>query len=161
VAARDFTGLAQRVAQIRSWVWKARGEPLFVGVDHVGLYPHGSVPGADIAAWYENTFQFQSVDRTASFFLSGKGPGRIEVDKKAAAKPIHIAIRVSNFEDAVAALQAKGIALREPSIQPTSKMVYLKDPDPDGNLVHLLWTARETSTRRAGGLVFLSFSPTP
>ena len=141
VAARDFAGIAQNVARIRAWVRKARGLPLFVGVEHVGLYPHGSVPGAAIAAWYENIFNFQSVEQHSSFFLSGKGPGRIEVDKAASTKPLHIAVSVSNFEEAISVLQAKGIALQEPSIQPTSKTVYLKDTDPDGNFVHLLWTA--------------------
>ncbi len=141
VAARDFGGIAQSVAQIRAWVGKARGLPLFVGVEHVGLYPHGSLPGSAIAAWYKRLFDFEMSEQPSSFFLSGKGPGRIEVDKEASAKPVHIAVRVSNFEEAVSVLRAKGIALGEPSIKPTSKTVYLKDTDPDGNLVHLLWTA--------------------
>jgi hypothetical protein len=55
---------------------------------------------------------------------------------------VHIAIRVSNFEEAVAALQAKGIGIQEPNIKPDSKAAYLDVTDPDGNPVHLLWTAK-------------------
>lgn len=52
----------------------------------------------------------------------------------------HLAIRVSDFEQAVAALKARGIALEEPlPTPPGMKAVFLKDPDPAGNLVHLLW----------------------
>jgi hypothetical protein len=53
----------------------------------------------------------------------------------------HVAVRVSNFEEAVAALQAKGIGFKEPNIKPDNKAVYLQDPDPDGNTVHLVWRA--------------------
>ena len=51
-----------------------------------------------------------------------------------------MAIRVSDFETAVAELQAKGIELEKPKIKPGVKAVFLKQPDPAGNLVHLLWT---------------------
>jgi hypothetical protein len=46
---------------------------------------------------------------------------------------------VSNFEKAVAALEAQGVALEEPRIKPDVKAVFLKEKDPAGNLVHLLW----------------------
>jgi acyl CoA:acetate/3-ketoacid CoA transferase alpha subunit len=39
----------------------------------------------------------------------------------------------------VEALEAKGIALKEPFIRPDLKIVYLQDTDPEGNLVHLWW----------------------
>ncbi|MBK7456172.1 MAG: hypothetical protein IPJ46_21370 [Anaerolineales bacterium] len=52
---------------------------------------------------------------------------------------MHIAIRVTNFEAAVANLQAKGISLKDVSIKPESKSGYLDVADPEGNLVHLLW----------------------
>ena len=51
----------------------------------------------------------------------------------------HLAILVSDFEAAVADLKAKGVELLEPNIKPTVKSVYLKEPDPAGNTVHLLW----------------------
>jgi len=141
VKARDWDSLTSKVAQCLGWIKKARGIPTFLGVEHLGLYSHGKATGEEIAAWYEQTFGFQKVEGRTSYFLAGKGPGRIEVDKAPGEARCHIAIRVSNFEEAVAALQAKGIALKEPNIKPDNKAVYLQDPDPDGHLVHLLWRA--------------------
>jgi 2-dehydro-3-deoxyphosphogluconate aldolase/(4S)-4-hydroxy-2-oxoglutarate aldolase len=141
VKARDLDGITTKVAQCIGWIKKARGVPPFLGIEHVGLYSHGKATGEEIVAWYEQTFGFLKTEGRSSFFVSGKGPGRIEVDKAPGEARCHIAIRVSNFEEAVAALQAKGVALKEPNIKPDVKAVYLQDPDPDGNLVHLLWRA--------------------
>jgi hypothetical protein len=52
---------------------------------------------------------------------------------------VHIAVRVTNFEAAAANLQAKGIGLKDANIKPDVKAAYLDIPDPEGNLVHLLW----------------------
>jgi hypothetical protein len=41
----------------------------------------------------------------------------------------------------VAALQAQGVELAEPKMGPGFKAVFLKETDPAGNIVHLLWTA--------------------
>ncbi len=119
---------------------KAQAAPLFLGCEHPGLYPH-KASAKEIAAWYEKTFGFKCEDKDVSFFLSGGGAGRIEVMKERAGIHCHVAIRVSNFEEAMAALKSKGVALQEPSIEPTAKKVYLAEPDPDGNPVHLVWLA--------------------
>jgi transposase len=52
---------------------------------------------------------------------------------------MHVAIRVSDFEAAMAFLKAKGTALKEPMIQAELKIVYLEEADPEGNPVHLWW----------------------
>jgi len=138
VKARDFDGIANKVAQCIGWIKKARGVPLFLGFEHSGLYPHRA-SADEISAWYEKTFDFKRVEGSSSYFLSGQGPGRLEVMKAPQDTRCHIAISVSNFEEAVAALQAKGIAIKDPSIKPDIKAAYLQDTDPDGNPVHLLW----------------------
>ncbi|MGQ9681675.1 MAG: VOC family protein [Anaerolineae bacterium] len=92
-----------------------------------------------MAGWYGEVFGFQVSEGRSSFFVAGKGPGRLEVLKEPAGDRAHIAIRVTDFEAAIAALQAKGIELEEPKITPQSKAVYLKQTDPAGNRVHLLW----------------------
>ena len=51
----------------------------------------------------------------------------------------HIAIRVSNFEAACEHLKKMGIELEEPKIGKGYKAVFLKNPDPAGNRVHLLY----------------------
>ncbi len=73
-----------------------------------------------------------------SFFVSGEGTGRMEIMKNISREErVHVVIRVSSFEDALAALKADGIALEEPKIEPDFKVAYLRDPDPEGNAVHL------------------------
>lgn len=142
VKARDFDSIASKVAQCLGWVKKARGVPLFLGVEHLGLYSH-QADADEISAWYEKTFGLARQEGSSSYFISGAGPGRIEVMKAPADTRVHIAVRVSNFEEAVAALQAKGIGIKEPNIKLDSKAAYLDIADPDGNPVHLLWTAKK------------------
>ncbi len=138
VKARDFDSIASKVGQCLYWVQKARGVPLFLGIEHPGLYSHRA-SADEISAWYEKTFGFARKEGGSSFFLSGAGPGRIEVMKAPAETHVHLAVRVSNFEEAVAALQAQGIGIQEPNIKPDAKAAYLDVTDPDGNPVHLLW----------------------
>ena len=58
VAAGDWEALTAKVAQCLWWVKKARGVPLFLGCEHVGLYPTQAGGGAEVAAWYAKTFSF-------------------------------------------------------------------------------------------------------
>jgi len=139
VKEKNFDLIASKTAQTIAWIKKARGVPLFLGFEHSGLYPL-KTNAAVIAEWYEKTFGFAKQEGNSSFFLSGAGTGRLEVMKQAAGKePMHVAVQVSNFEEAASALKARGIPLREPSIKPDLKVVYLQDTDPEGNTVHLWW----------------------
>jgi 2-dehydro-3-deoxyphosphogluconate aldolase/(4S)-4-hydroxy-2-oxoglutarate aldolase len=141
IDAQDWAGLTALTAQCLAWVRKARGQALFTGIEHVGLYPTSKASAAEVVAWYEKTFGFKSKEGNSSYFLSSKGPGRIEVMKSEPDRPCHLAVLVSDFEAAVADLKARGIELLEPNVKPTTKSVYLKNPDPAGNTVHLLWLA--------------------
>ncbi|WP_407936375.1 VOC family protein [Longilinea arvoryzae] len=93
----------------------------------------------EMAEWYQNTFGFEVKEGNSSIFVQGSGSGRIEIGKSADGQPAHVAISVSNFETAVETLMARGIELETPIIKPTSKAVYLKQTDPAGHRVHLLW----------------------
>ena len=131
--------ITAKVAQTIAWIKKARRVPLFLGIEHLGLNAYQTSPET-VVAWYEKTFGFARSEGKLSFFVSGSGAGRIEIMKDASRKKnVHVAIRVSCFEDAMAALEARGIALEKPKIEPDLKLVYLKNPDPEGNPVHLLW----------------------
>lgn len=142
VKTRDFDAIANKVAQCLGWIQKARGVPTFLGVEHPGLYAH-KASAAEISQWYATTFGFACKEGNSSFFLAGRGPGRIEVMKAPEDTRLHVAIRVSNFDEAIAALQAQGIGIKEPVIKPDLKAAYLDVTDPDGNPVHLLWTAKK------------------
>ena len=139
IAAEDWAGITAITAQCLAWIRKARGQKLYTGVEHPGLYPTDEASAKDIVDWYRKVFDFQAREGNSSFFLWSDGPGRIEVMKREPNRPCHIAVLVSDFEAAVEDLKAKGVELLEPTIRPTVKAVYLKEPDPAGNTVHLLW----------------------
>jgi 2-dehydro-3-deoxyphosphogluconate aldolase/(4S)-4-hydroxy-2-oxoglutarate aldolase len=142
IKARNFDSIAAKVAQCVGWIQKARGVPTFLGVEHPGLYSH-QASADEISAWYAKTFGFARKEGNSSFMLSGGGAGRLEVMKAPEDTRLHVAIRVSNFEEAVAALQAQGIGIKEPIVKPDLKAAYLDMTDPDGNPVHLLWLAKK------------------
>jgi len=139
VAAEDWAGITAIARQSLAWIRKARGETLYTGVEHVGLYPTSDASAKEIASWYEGVFDFEAQEGSSSYFVNGDGPGRLEIMKNEPDRPCHVAILVSDFEAALEDLDAKGIEYLEPKIKPTVKAVYLKDPDPAGNTVHLLW----------------------
>lgn len=139
VAAEDWAGITAIARQSLAWIRKARGEAVYTGVEHVGLYPTADASAQEIVEWYEETFDFEAVEGNSSYFLSSDGPGRLEIMKREPDRPCHVAILVSDFEAALEDLDAKGIEYEEPSIKPTLKAVYLKEPDPAGHTVHLLW----------------------
>jgi 2-dehydro-3-deoxyphosphogluconate aldolase/(4S)-4-hydroxy-2-oxoglutarate aldolase len=140
VAAKDFAGIQRTVEQCLWWVKKARGRPLFLGVEHVGLYPAKTVRAVELTDWYAETFGFNKSEGTSSFFVSGQGPGRMEIMKEPVQQNCHVAIRVSNFEEACKYLTERGIELEEPKIKKNVKAVFLKSPDKAGNRVHLIHT---------------------
>ncbi len=138
VEAGDFEGITKQTEQVIWWVKEARGIPLFLGIEHVGLYPD-SATGDEIAEWYAKTFGFTKTEGRSSFFVSCQELGRIEVMKKPEPAKCHIAVRVNNFEEACKYLQERGIELDEPKIKKDVKAVFLKDGDPAGNRVHLVY----------------------
>ncbi len=142
IKARDFDSITAKVAQCIGWIQKARGVPTFLGVEHPGLYAHHA-SADEISTWYAKTFGFVCKEGNSSFMLSGKGPGRLEVMKTPEDIHLHVAIRVSNFDEAVVALRVQGIGIKEPIVKPDLKAAYLDVTDPDGNPIHLLWLAKK------------------
>jgi hypothetical protein len=137
----NYEAMTAQAAQIIGWIREARGKGLFLGVEHPGLYPYGGATAKDIAEWYGNLFGFKVNEGNSSFFVAGPGAGRIEVMKKGDTDRCHLAILVSDFAVAVAAVKAKGIELDEATLvdRPDTKAVYFKQRDPAGNIVHILW----------------------
>lgn len=140
VAAGNWEEITAKIRQVLQWIRDARGTPIFLGVEHVGLYPPKETDAQAIAEWYRDRFGFKLKEGATNFFISGPGSGRIEVLKQAITDRCHVAVRVSNFEKAVASLEAQGVAFEEPlKTPPGIKAVFLKERDPAGNLVHLYW----------------------
>ena len=139
VEAGNYDAIAARVAQVLSWIRAVRGQSVFAGVEHVGLYPYGGATAKDIADWYGQVFGFHIQEGKSSLFAEATGPGRIELMKEGDTDRCHIAVKVYDFEEAAAALKAKGVELEEPKVGPDFKAAFLKQTDPAGNRIHLLW----------------------
>jgi 2-dehydro-3-deoxyphosphogluconate aldolase/(4S)-4-hydroxy-2-oxoglutarate aldolase len=136
----EFDTISANAAQVISWIREARGESVFTGIEHPGLYPYQGASAADIANWYGETFGMKVKEGNSSFFVSGSGPGRLEIMKEGDTDRCHVAIRVSDFEAACESLKVKGIELEQPKAKGAVKAVFLKNPDPAGNRVHLFWS---------------------
>ncbi|MHB1159594.1 MAG: VOC family protein [Chloroflexota bacterium] len=108
----------------------------------MGLYPASGEGAEGIAEWYNKTFGWpiSRAGRTGYFANEGHC-GWIESMSGPVGESCHIGVKVSDFEAAVEDLKARGFELEEPKIAPTSKLVYLKQRDPGGNLVHIVWRA--------------------
>lgn len=139
VQAGNYDAIAARTAQVLSWIREVKGKSVFAGVEHLGLYPFGGATGKDITDWYSKVFDFSAQEGKSSFFVQGPGPGRIEIMKESEADRCHVAIRVYDFEEAAALLKARGIELEDIKSGPDFKAAFLRQTDPAGNRVHLLW----------------------
>jgi len=144
VAAGDWETLSQNVAQCLLWIKQARGVPVFLGIEHPGLYPNADGEGEALAQWYGETFGFDVKVGNSSVFVSGPGKGRLEVAKNATHDKAHVCVLVSDFEAALAALRGKGFDFEEFGEKPGLKAAYLQGTDPAGHRVHLLWNPSVT-----------------
>jgi len=125
-------------------VWeaaRARGLPLFAGVEHTGTYPLEGQDAAEIADWYVHTLGFQKFEGDGYSFVFSQGPGRIEVLTAYEPTRAHMAIKVRHLEEAMRVLQEKGFDFEPVKDFGRTKAVFLKQSDPAGNKVHLLYRA--------------------
>ena len=136
VGMEDWTRLTVKVDECLWLINKARGKPLFTGIEHVGLYPMNA---EEVAHWYADVFDLKLQEGDTYIFASSSGPGRIEFTKQRADERAHVAIKVSNFEAACKLMRSRGLELEEPITLGTTKSVYFKQRDPAGYRVHLLY----------------------
>jgi len=125
-------------------VWeaaKARGLPLFTGVEHTGTYPLEGQDAAEITDWYVDTLGFQKFEGDGYAFVFGQGPGRIEVLTAYEPTRAHMAIKVRHLGEAMRVLQEKGFDFEPIKDFGRTKAVFLKQSDPAGNKVHFLYRA--------------------
>jgi len=141
---RDWPALTAKVEQCLLWVKKARGVPIFLGIEHPGIYPNADGEGEALAQWYAETFDLKATVGNSSVFVSGQGKGRLEVAKNALFDKAHVCVLVSNFEAALENLRAKGFEFEEFGEKPGLKAAYLQGTDPAGHRVHLLWNPSVT-----------------
>jgi hypothetical protein len=120
---------------------RARGLPLFTGVEHTGTYPLEGQDAAEIADWYVDKLGFNKFAGDGSYFVFSEGPGRIEVLTAHEPTRAHMAIKVRHLGEAMRVLQEKGFDFEPVKDFGRAKAVFLKQTDPAGNKVHFLYLA--------------------
>lgn len=143
VAARDFQRISESVSRCLWWIKKARGVPVFLGVDHVAVYPPAGAtpaPPEGVGEWYIERFPgLRLVEGETSDFVTGTAGGSIEAMHGAGDDRAHIAIRVADFDEALRVLRERGVELEEPTSRPGGRSAFLKERDPAGHRVHIVW----------------------
>lgn len=135
---------AANAGKAADMVWeaaRARGLPLFSGVEHTGTYPLEGQDASEIADWYVDTLGFQKFEGEGYYFVFSQGPGRIEVLSAHEPTRAHMAIKVRHLGEAMRVLQAKGFDFEPVKDFGRAKAVFLKQTDPAGNKVHFLYLA--------------------
>ena len=139
LAEGNYDAISERTAQVLAWIREVRGMTTIVRIEHVALYPYAGATAQILADWYGQVFGFKIQDGKSSIMLESSGPGRIELMKEGDTDRCHIAVRVFNFDETAAMLKTKGIELEEPKVGQDFKAAFLRQTDPAGNRVHLLW----------------------
>ena len=132
---------AEKAADMIWEAARARGLPLFSGVEHTGTYPLEGQDATEIADWYVDTLGFQKFEGEGYYFVFSQGPGRIEVLSAHEPTRAHMAIKVRHLGEAIRVLQEKGFDFEPVKDFGRAKAVFLKQTDPAGNKVHFLYLA--------------------
>jgi hypothetical protein len=137
----DVERLPGRISDLIWYVKKARGENLFCGVEHLGIYPEEGQAAGELTDWYNEMFGFGIDEGESWYFVHSTGPGRIEILKDHEPTKAHVAIKVWHFELACRMLAEKGVEFEPVKDFGRVKAVFLKQRDPAGHKVHLLYQA--------------------
>jgi glyoxylase I family protein len=117
---------------------------MFTGIEHFAI---ASPDPKALADWYIGTLSFRlSHEYQGNYFVRAQNGVLIEIIPSQGGRSAsdmktpgmrHIAISVSDFDEAHAALKAKGVEMAgEPYENKGNRLVFFKDLD--GNLVHLI-----------------------
>lgn len=136
-----FEDLPGRISDLIWYVKKARGENLFCGVEHLGIYPESGQAASELTGWYTDMFGFDIDEGVSWYFVHSTGSGRIEILKDHEPTKAHVAIKVRHFDLACRVLADKGIEFEPVKDLERVKAVFLKQRDPAGHKVHLLYQA--------------------
>jgi 2-dehydro-3-deoxyphosphogluconate aldolase/(4S)-4-hydroxy-2-oxoglutarate aldolase len=133
--------LPGKISDLIWYVKKARGENLFCGVEHLGIYPEEGQAAGELTNWYNDMFGFDIDEGESWYFVHSTGPGRIEILKDHEPTKAHVAIKVRHFDLAYRLLAEKGVEFEPVKDFGRVKAVFLKQRDPAGYKVHLLYQA--------------------
>jgi glyoxylase I family protein len=117
---------------------------MFVGLEHTAI---ASPSPVKLANWYVDHLQFRiNFEYDGNYFVRAANGAMLEIipseGDRGSNKPRdpgirHLAIEVTDFDAAHAALKAKGVSFTgEPYVNSGNRLVFFTDCD--GNLVHLI-----------------------
>jgi hypothetical protein len=110
-------------------------------VEHLGIYPEAGQAASKLTDWYNDMFGFVVDEGESWYFVHSSGPGRIEILKDHEPTKAHVAIKVRHFDLACRMLADKGVEFGPVKDFGRVKAVFLKQRDPAGHKVHLLYQA--------------------
>ncbi|MCB5228936.1 MAG: bifunctional 4-hydroxy-2-oxoglutarate aldolase/2-dehydro-3-deoxy-phosphogluconate aldolase [Candidatus Cloacimonetes bacterium] len=139
IKQEEFNNISELTANILTWIRQARAQSNYLGFEHVCLYPPDSQTADAMSQWYQDVFNLGISEEKTAYFLEGKQGSRLEISRVEHNLAAHIAINVANFEEAYQDLVNKGFQLEEPLISPAVKLAFLKETDPAGHRVHIVW----------------------
>jgi len=135
----DYCDITARMTRAVELVQRARGEKVFEGVDHICLCATSEIHAQEIARWYADLFGWHVQEDAATYVVEGGKPGRLEVCLDGSTTQNHVAVRVASLDLALEMLKARGIELEVLQEGTGTRMAQLKQTDPAGNRVHLVW----------------------
>jgi glyoxylase I family protein len=125
--------------------------PVTLGLDHPAV---AAQDPAALAAWYRDTLDYQVASRNDKNVWIIEAPDKTFIEvmpKDATPRPerttwtpgwSHLAFRVADFDAAVAALEARGVAFVAPAADAIGGGKVRNFHDPEGNLVQIVWRPR-------------------
>lgn len=117
---------------------------MFIGLEHTAL---ASPDPKRLAQWYVDHLGFHiNFEYDGNYFVKASNGTMLEIIPSQGEKPAnemrtpgirHLAIAVTNFDEAYASLKSKAVEFRtEPYTNQGNRLVFFADAD--GNLVHLI-----------------------
>lgn len=113
--------------------------PLYIGVNHVGIYTGPDTDASSLANWYAKHFGFEFIETPISYVAMEPGSGGLEIMKGESRAKGHLAIHVTDFEAARKDLESKGIELTPTIDLGPALAAYIQGTDPAGYKVHLFY----------------------
>lgn len=127
---------------------------MFNGIEHFAI---ASANPQRLAEWYAVTLEFEiTFEYAGNYFIEARNGGLIEIipaEGEAVETGMrtpglrHIAISVTNFDEARQQLAAQGVQFEgEPYVSSGNRLIFFRDPE--GNLIHLIQREKSLPSSR-------------
>lgn len=136
--ASEYAKITALARSVLGWIRAARSKSNILGLDHFCVYPASAGDAVATAEWYQQTFGLPAVENETDYFVGSDKGAKMEISRVQSGLPVHVAVRVADFEQAYQDLVQKGIEMEEPFDKKGSRLAFLKGTDPAGQRVHIV-----------------------